>query len=66
MLSEQINLKYKPGVEELAHQGSYAVIANRELYDHGKAHKFAIVDKERSAWTTSVCPPNRRAPRCAR
>jgi hypothetical protein len=46
MLSEQINLKYKPGVEELAHQGSYAVIANRELYDHGKAHKFAVVDKE--------------------
>jgi len=48
MLTEQINLNYKPGVEELAHRGSYTVIANRELYDHGKAHKFAVVDKERA------------------
>ena len=44
MLSQHITLEHKPGIEELAHRGSYAVIANRELLDHGKAHRFVVVN----------------------
>jgi hypothetical protein len=44
MLSKHITLENRPGIEELAHRGSYAVIANRELFDHDKAHRFAVVN----------------------
>jgi hypothetical protein len=48
MPAEHIELKDKPGIEELDHRGELAIIANRVLYDHGKAHKFTVVDKDKA------------------
>lgn len=42
-------LKGKSGVEELRRFGAFAVIANRKLYKSGKASKFAVVNKRKSA-----------------
>ncbi len=41
----------KSGVEEIDHLGDFALIANRTLYDHGTAHKFSIVKKDKSLLT---------------
>lgn len=41
-------LNNKPGVEELKRVGAFVVIANRQLYQNGKAQKFAVVNKRRS------------------
>jgi hypothetical protein len=44
MFTTRCNLKDKRGVEELDHNGAYTVIANRVLYDHGRARKFAVIN----------------------
>lgn len=41
-------LKGKPGVKELRRVGAFAVIANRKLYQDGKAQKFAVINKRES------------------
>lgn len=41
-------LKGKPGVKELKRVGAFALIANRRLYQDGKAQKFAVVNKRHS------------------
>ncbi len=51
--ANQCNLNGKRGVEELERKGTFSVIANRTLYDGGKAHKFAIVNTEK-CWVDSV------------
>ncbi len=40
-------LEGKAGIRELTHVGAYFIIANRTLYDHGRATKFAVVDMDR-------------------
>ncbi|MCL4561475.1 MAG: hypothetical protein M1281_12785 [Chloroflexi bacterium] len=45
--AEQCDLSGKRGIEELDRKGTFSVIANRTLYDWGKAHKYAIVNTEK-------------------
>jgi hypothetical protein len=59
MLSKHITLENKPGIEELAHRGSYAVIANRELFEHGRAHRFAVVNTRRAHLDNIYGDPDR-------
>jgi hypothetical protein len=53
MYSEKCVVENKSGIEELDHRGPYAVITNRRLYDHGKAHRYALINI-REAWIDSV------------
>ncbi len=48
MYAQRCVLEGKSGIEELAHRDAYAIIANRTLYDRGKAHKFTLVNVKRS------------------
>jgi hypothetical protein len=57
MSAEKIRFKDKPGIEELTHGGPFAVIANRELYDLGKAHKFALVNIQESRLNSVYSDP---------
>ena len=41
-------LKVKQGIAELDRTGVYAVVANRTLYECGKAHKFAVVNAQKA------------------
>ena len=43
MLSNKCDLN-KPGVKQLDHMGTCAVIANKRLYEQGKVHRFAVVN----------------------
>lgn len=43
----------KPGVKQLNRQGTYAVIANRKLYDSGKSNKFVVVNTS-ERWVESI------------
>jgi hypothetical protein len=49
------NLKGKRGIEELDHDGYFAIIANRTLYDQGKASKFTVVNTKQG-WLDNVYP----------
>ncbi len=51
--ANRCDLNGKHGIEELERKGTFSVIANRTLYDWGKAHKFAIVNTEK-CWVDSV------------
>jgi len=47
MYSDKCNLDGKRGIEILDHAGDYTMIANRTLYAHGQARKFAVVNTRR-------------------
>ncbi len=53
MYASKCVLEGKRGIEELDRRGPYTVIANRTLFDHGRAHKFTIVNAEKE-WVENV------------
>jgi hypothetical protein len=52
MLSPKCDLD-KPGVKRLNEVGGFAVIANKKLYDNGKARRFAVVNTSEQ-WVDSI------------
>ena len=50
----------KPGVKHLNQTGDFAVIANKKLYDSGKAHRYAVVNAHEQ-WLESIHPSYRQA-----
>ncbi len=53
MFAQKCVINGKPGIKDLNDQGAYSVITNKTLFDHGKARKFAIVNRQK-AWVESV------------
>ena len=53
MFSDHLILQGKHGVKRVSREGPYTVIANKQLYEWGKAGKFAVVN-EPEAWVDSV------------
>jgi hypothetical protein len=53
MFASKCVITGKPGIKDLNHLGAYSVIANKELFDHGKASKYAIINTQK-AWVESV------------
>ena len=58
MFTTKCDLKGKRGVEELSHEGKYTLIANRILYDHGRANKFAVINTAKSGVESVYHYPN--------
>lgn len=50
----------KPGVKRLDEIDGFAVIANKELYDQGRAQRFAVVNTKEH-WVDSVHENRREA-----
>ena len=48
MFTNKCNLKGKQGVEELEREGKFTLIANRVLYNRGRAKKFAVINTAKS------------------
>lgn len=55
MFSDHLTLQGKDGVKRLSQAGPYMVIANKQLYEQGKAGKFTVVNVP-EAWVDSVHP----------
>ncbi len=53
MFARRCNLKGRRGIKRLDHEGVYAIIANRALYDRSLATRFAIVNAEKY-WVENV------------
>jgi hypothetical protein len=58
MFTTKCNLKGKHGVEELDHEGKYTLIANRVLYDRGRAKKFAVINTVKEGVENVYRDPN--------
>jgi hypothetical protein len=53
MLTDQVRLQGKSGVKRLEHWGAYTVIVNKQLFEAGKAGKYALVNVK-ECWVESV------------
>ena len=54
------DLTGKRGIEELDREGVFAIIANRALYDQGRASKYTVVNTKQG-WLDNVYPNIRGA-----
>ncbi len=57
--AEHVDLN-KVGIIQLDEVGAYAVIANRELHEQGKASRFAVANMKEQ-WVDSVHPDREQA-----
>ncbi len=63
--SDQCKVQGRPGIKRLDQIGTFLVIANRNRFEKGDSHRFAVVN-ELEKWVDSVHGSHRAALKRAR